>query len=175
MTQFYAGVGSRSTPPDICTLMTDIAAKLSDLGWILRSGHADGADLAFERGALTNAEIYLPSAHFNSKYQVLSQIYLSPTSEALALAARFHPAWTRCSEFARLAHARNMHQILGYELDSPVRFVICWTSDGQDSGGTGQALRLARSRMIPVFNLYDLEARQRLERFCARGGPGLAV
>lgn len=34
-------------------------------------------------------------------------------------------------------------------------FVVCWTSDGKDSGGTGQALRIARDRNIPVYNLYN--------------------
>ena len=47
---YYAGVGSRETPLHICELMTQIAKKLSSLGWVCRSGGAEGADLAFMRG-----------------------------------------------------------------------------------------------------------------------------
>lgn len=53
----------------------------------------------------------------------------------------------------QLLHARNMHIILGANLDSPVEIVICWTKDGLRSGGTGQALRLAESRDIPIYDL----------------------
>lgn len=40
MNKYYAGIGSRKTPPDICQLMTQIAEELSQGGYILRSGHA---------------------------------------------------------------------------------------------------------------------------------------
>ena len=34
-------------------------------------------------------------------------------------------------------------------------FVICWTKDAKDIGGTGLAIRLARKQNIPVFNLAN--------------------
>ncbi len=40
---FYAGIGSRETPPIICAQMTEIAKYLDKYGFILRSGHAPGA------------------------------------------------------------------------------------------------------------------------------------
>jgi hypothetical protein len=164
---YYAGIGSRSTPTEIQTLMTEIARKLAAIGYILRSGHADGADLAFEKGAAPNADIYLPSPGFNSHHPITSQTYHQPTQAAIELAQEYHPAWARCGNYARRLHARNMHQILGLNLDTPVRFVICWTPDGQASGGTGQAIRLATALSIPVFNLANREDHERLARFCA--------
>jgi len=47
---YYAGIGSRKTPPDILALMEACAYKLARYGWNLRSGGAPGADQAFERG-----------------------------------------------------------------------------------------------------------------------------
>lgn len=47
---FYTGIGSRETPQEIQNLMFKIAQKL-DSKYILRSGGADGADLAFEKGS----------------------------------------------------------------------------------------------------------------------------
>jgi len=46
----YAGIGSRETPPEIQTVMTDIARHLKGRGVILRSGGAGGADISAMRG-----------------------------------------------------------------------------------------------------------------------------
>ena len=48
--------------------------------------------------------------------------------------------------------ARNGYQILGKDLKTPVRFVICYTPNGDRIGGTAQALRIAMDLKIPVFN-----------------------
>ena len=64
-----------------------------------------------------------------------------------------HPAWDKCNEWARGMHSRNCHQILGYDLQSPVDAVICWTPDGKVVGGTATALKLSMKAGIPIFNL----------------------
>lgn len=48
--------------------------------------------------------------------------------------------------------ARNSHQILGWDLETPTNFVVCYTK-----GGTGQAIRIANHYNIPVFDVgaYD--------------------
>ena len=82
-------------------------------------------------------------------------------------AARHHPAWHRCGRGARALHARNAAVVRGPDLADPVTAVVCWTPDGRDSGGTGEAIRIARARRIPVWNLksntYE-EVRQALIR-----------
>jgi cell division GTPase FtsZ len=55
----------------------------------------------------------------------------------------------------RKLHARNAMIVLGKNLDDPVDFIICWTPGGTGSGGTGQALRIARAYGIPVYDLGD--------------------
>jgi len=74
-------------------------------------------------------------------------------SETERIASEVHPAWDRCNEWARGMHSRNCHQILGYDLQSPVDAVICWTPDGAVVGGTATAIRIAMKYNIPVFNL----------------------
>lgn len=69
------------------------------------------------------------------------------------IASQVHPAWERCNEWARGMHSRNCHQILGYDLQSPVDAVICWTPKGAVVGGTATALKLAKDAGIPIFNL----------------------
>ena len=163
---FYAGIGSRETPDFIEIIMGDIASHLSRAGWTLRSGGAEGADRAFEAGVDREAqesqkdprkEIYLPWKGFNHSNSHLNPQEFPFTDQEVSFTARLHPAWRKCSPAARKMHTRNTRIMLGIEpLHGtnviPVKFVICWTHNGQVKGGTGQALRLAAALDIPVFN-----------------------
>ncbi len=147
----YAGIGSRRTPQEILDSMRKIAGYLAGKGYTLRSGAAIGADSAFEEGALAaggDAEVWVPWAGFNGHSS--SQ---TPSPEAFALAAKSHPAWDSCKNGAKALHARNVHQLLGADLESPVDFIVCWTRDGLMAGGTGQSLRIAKNKGIEVYNL----------------------
>lgn len=162
MSMFYAGIGSRQTPIDVQLQMTQVAIKLYRLGWTLRSGAASGADTAFERGAGDQKEIYLPWMRFNNHPSPLYH----PSAAAFEMAEKYHPAWNRCSDASRMLHARNCHQVLGRNLDSPVRFILCWH---QGTGGTLQAVRIAEALNIPVFNMVDTVIRVRLDAFLQQG------
>lgn len=152
--RYYTGVGSRETPKDICDLMTQIATFLSSSGWTLRSGHAPGADIAFEDGA-TRANIYLPWFRFNGS----ESPHYSICDRAYAMARLVHPAWDRCSAAAKKLHARNVYQVHGHLFTEPSKMLICWTKDGMPTGGTATAIRLAEMADIPVFNLYHKDTR----------------
>lgn len=169
-TSTYAGIGSRSTPPQILAQMRRLAGELAGLGWTLRSGAAQGADTAFEEGALAaggGVELYLPWPGFQGRRQAR---LVRPTAAAMAMAERFHPAWHRVSPGARPLHARNSHQVLGPALDDPVALVICWTRGALGGGGTGQALRIARAHGIPVVDLAHASAGRELAALRRRLG-----
>lgn len=173
----YSGIGSRETPPEICAAMNSIGGGLAERGFMLRSGGADGADLAFEQvspGVAASEtdrprEIYVPWKGFNlPDHLKSSDKRLFPgngpdqreiTARAQEIAKRAHPAWDRCSNGARSLHTRNVHQVMGMKLDSPVRFVVAWTKDGGPTGGTGQAIRIANELNIPVLNIYHPQIR----------------
>jgi hypothetical protein len=123
----------------------------------LRSGHAEGADQAFESGARLNEEdmeIYLPWAGFNNAPRNDPR-YIVPefTTELMMLAAHHHPAWDRLTPAAQKLMARNGCQVLGQDLATPADCIICWTKDGKWVGGTSQALRIAAAYNVPFFNL----------------------
>ena len=148
----YAGIGSRKTPPNVLRTMYLIGHSLARVA-VLRSGHAIGADLAFEAGARDangQREIFLPGdAWGNPNWR--------------HHAKRYHPTWSICSDYAKDCHARNSAIVLGADLNDPVDFIVCWTKDGLIKGGTGQALRIATSdewqHTIRIFNLFhDPEA-----------------
>ena len=170
---YYAGVGSRETSPEICHLMTRIAKRLSEKGWTLRSGGAKGADSAFELGSALS-KIYLPYDGFEKKRQYHTGCYdaesFSNYQEARAIAAEFHPAWNRCSEWARKMHTRNVYQVLGMDLNTPSSCIICWTKDGGFNGGTAQSMRIAKARGIPIFNLYFQDSLAKLGEFIRQRG-----
>ena len=151
MIKSYAGIGSRETPEDMCQLFRRVALYLANNNYTLRSGHADGADLAFEHGcdmACGKKEIYLPWSNFNGSKSNL----IVKDKKAFDIAQQFHPNWHRLSKGGQKLQARNSHQVLGWNLDDPVEFVICWTKNGSGSGGSGQAIRIAKSYNIPVFD-----------------------
>ena len=152
----YTGIGSRKTPKDILVVMTSLANKLSKKGCVLRSGGASGADTAFEEGAGSAKAIFLPWDGFNNRSENLIDTFVTGNDkEARKIAQRFHPAWNKCNASAKKFHTRNVHQILGFDLESPAEFVICWTPYADKSGGTGQAIRIAEEYNIPIYDLGD--------------------
>lgn len=161
----YAGIGSRSTPEKVLSMMTKISERLEARGYTLYSGGAAGADEAFANGC-TKKSLFLPWA----KFRGVESPYDCPSSEAFRVAAVVHPYWESCKNAAQSLLARNTHQILGPDLRSPVDFVVCWTPDGCETeaqrspktGGTGQAIALASRWGIPVYNL--LHGQKALDR-----------
>ena len=175
MARFYAGIGARETPPRIQDIMTRLASKLEQDGWILRSGAAEGADSAFERGVINpqaNAEIYLPRYKFPTRAKdprVLPRIagsqpqFINYQTLPTARAARQTvPVYNKYSagksDFWFDLMARNAMQVLGRDLRTPAKVVIAYTPEGKVVGGTGQALRMAQNYKIPIRNLGDPQA-----------------
>lgn len=144
----YTGIGSRSTPLSALSCISFLAEKLDALGFTLRSGAAPGADAAFEKAA-SRKEIFLPWKGFNgSDSEIVDQ-----SAEAFDIASSIHPNWSKLSAAGRRLHARNCHQVLGRDLNSPSLFVLCWTQNAMTVGGSATAINLARASNIPVINL----------------------
>lgn len=174
--KYYTGVGSRETPKAIMKIMEDVAFKLSQDNWILRSGGADGSDKAFEAGARNSLssikpEIYLPWHGYNYLYNDPDYLYPKDWdnfTDAEKIASEIHPAWDKCSNGAKLLHSRNIYQVLGKDLRTPSKFLVCYakpTSSGRVSGGTNTAFSLAKRENIKCLNLYLEEDIRRLEKY----------
>lgn len=149
----YSGIGSRSVPESKAHLMYEVAAYLGTRGLVLRSGGADGSDLAFEKGVISvngEKEIYLPWKGFNGNKSPLYNV----TPEAIQMASEYHPNWSACRDSVRKLHGRNVFQVLGPQLNDPVSFLICWTEGGEDIGGTRTAIKIARDHGVPVHNIF---------------------
>ena len=171
----YAGIGSRRTPDAVLAAMADLAEALGGAGCVLSTGGADGADRAFETGALrTDAPVtvhapwsgyngYRPGREPESDIDVRVPLATDNVrGEPYAdLARRHHPAWERCGRGARALFARNVAILAGAlggdGVPLPVLAVVAHTpnglSAGRDAGGTGHTLRVAAELGIPAVNV----------------------
>ena len=175
----YTGIGSRATPEEVLHFMIHIGEVLSsENDYILRSGGAPGADQAFEMGGDSiNQEIYIPWPGFEGydemEDHVVNVQVLTNYDRAQEIAAQMHPAWDRCSRGARALHTRNVYQILGWTLDRPSDFVLFWApvdKNGNITGGTATAVRLAQENDILTYNLNDPMVREDWESTLAETG-----
>lgn len=57
------------------------------------------------------------------------------------------------NNYALGMHERNVHQILGKDLQSPIDLVLTWCKPGHS--GTRTSLEIARLYNIPIINLYN--------------------
>lgn len=161
--KLYAGIGARKTPSVIQTFMVIVSFILKEKGYTLRSGAAEGADESFELGAGEQKEIYLPNSGFNNSKSTLIPTEFSNASEIIGIASAIHPKWPKLDQKSKNLHSRNVCQILGQDLESPVDMVLCWTPDGAEkfddvninTGGTGTAIKIASKMDIPVLNMYN--------------------
>ena len=157
MIRYYSGIGNRDVDMPIywSSLIREIVELLYGKDFILRSGGAEGTDSMFEKHVGNKKEIYLPFKGFNKN---VSELYFI-SEESKQMAIKHHPAGHNLSSTVLNFHARNCYQILGYKLDLPVEFVICLCKD-MNSGGTSQALRIAKAYDIPIYNLYDMDDKE---------------
>ena len=157
--KFFAGVGSETVPIEIYERIVRFSKRMAELGWHLRSGGANGCDAAFELGYAEypdKKEIFLPWKGFNKHPSELYHII----PEAFVLAEKHHPNWkavVRKGDAARKLLARDVYQVLGYDLVTPSELVVCWTPDGKEIGGTAQAIRIAKAHNIRVLNLATIK------------------
>jgi len=151
-----AGIGSRKTPKPILREMTEIGRLISKFdGWV-RSGHAEGADLAFEYGAKQKTIVYLPWQSFNSEIELLGRSVIITGEESPLLdgsVERYHPSPSKLSDGAKLLIRRDAAQVLGADCNTPSDAVVCYTPEAKKVGGTAQAIRIAEAYNIPVLNM----------------------
>ena len=169
---FFTGIGSRETPDDIGKILTTFCNIMTRGGYVLRSGGAGGADRQCEDGVYNNhKEIYIPWKGFNKSE---SELYTKEDSEeVIQIARENHPAYEYLKPPVKKLMNRNVYQVLGYDLNKPSEFIICYTSDGckhhkdrtNKTGGTGLAISVASKNNIPIINLGDDNDLQMIKDF----------
>lgn len=148
MSKRYTGIGSRDIPYEYQERLKKIALLLEKKGYMVYTGDADGSDACFR--VVNNKKV------FTAK---------DCTKESMDLAKSVHPAWEKCSPFARKLLGRNPIQLLDRDLKSPSDFVIAYTKNAKVTGGSAIVLNLAKQYKIPIFNIASEEDIKRLSTF----------
>jgi hypothetical protein len=167
----YTGIGSRDITREERESITEIATKLNNSGWLLYSGNAQGADITFQLASQGNYIAWLPFPGFN--YKLFKPEYKKQvcelTEEAVNSVSRYHPAPDKLKSGHQLMMARNYHQVMGCpikNLEASKLVVCCATPQGKSvRGGTGQAVRIAIDKGIPVINVRQNDWRGDLNAF----------
>lgn len=158
-------VGSRKIPSGALQQFQQLL-RLCPLDWVAYTGEAEGCD--------ETVFTTMNSVVFCTSEQAVERVSNSPFvqqsihcpsldnwDQAMEIGEQFHPAWHRLNPGARRKIARNSYQVLGHDLNSPTEMILCWTPDGAltkttaETGGTGQAIRIANAYNIPVYNLNN--------------------
>ncbi len=172
--RYVAGIGARNTPEPMRRKMFEVSKILASTDCILRSGGAEGADEYCEKGwdeVGGKKQIFLSWKGMNGRQPNGDDVFCFEYRDGdpeVEIAKAFYKrtkanpdgdrsAWNRLGRGGKAHMSRNTNQVLGPNVGkSPVTSVIlCWTERGLVVGGTGQALRLAEDRGIPVVNLGD--------------------
>lgn len=162
-------VGSRDIPDEVRDTLILVGRKFAEQGYHGRSGFAEGSDICFfqgyiEAGMTHNFTNYIPWWGFRKKdipafYQDhTNTLRVCKSTQAESIASGIHPAWDRCSPAAKALHTRNVFQVLGDEINTPSRLLVCYANMDKHSdpvGGTRTAWMLAKNNNIPCKNLKD--------------------
>lgn len=172
----YAGVGPRKAPAEALALLSGLSASLARAGLMLRTGYADGADLALYQGAIDAggaAELILPWSGYNQ----CSGGHVLTNPRAMEIARQMWGPEPVTDTIARLL-ATGVTHVLGLNLDDPAPFVVYWLPfrPGQavnaplPQSGTAVGVRTARAYGIPAFNVADPEQVRELRQLLADMG-----
>jgi hypothetical protein len=156
---YYTGVGSHKIDEIPSQKLMDaviIAKTLESWKFILRSGGAEGFDRAFESGVVNTKNMVIYSQ--DTKFNVNDDLW----HKAVDIALRNHPYPENAKKYIRWI-GRNPFQVLGDRLDEPSSFLICWTNNGKDIGGTGTTMRVAKEFGVPIYNLHDMSREEILK------------
>ena len=159
-----------------------VTKRCAELGHIIRSGGASGADVIAEEAYFdainetladpTQVEIFVPWNNFQANRghnNPLHHLHIIPSNPVLIAQANemvynTHPNPNALSQGALKLHSRNMNQVFGLDLNTPIDACICWTEHGIKSGGTASAITLCERNNIPVFNLGSPNKNAMLEQ-----------
>ena len=168
----YVGLGNDDAPQDVLEKMTEIAKILAERGWTLRhTGNIKGPDVAFEKGA-GPSEAYIAWKGFNERQSE----FIPPKNvhpEVVTIMKQYMPTFDNIKPGVHKIIARSVYAIIGKDLRSPARFIVCWSADGAENaanktaktGFMGLPIAFGSSLNVPVFNLKNPDAYDRLMQF----------
>lgn len=167
--RYWTGIGSRGIDQRTYDIMFKIGQEMAKQGYILRSGNAQGSDMAFETGVCSVdpslTDIWIPWKSFGTKNKGVN--YSVPSVGDFNNVAKFLkeprkgypngilPWYDKMSQGAQKLHCRNYFQVLGNngKLSKVCIYAAPEDDKGNIMGGTRTAVEIARYYGVPTFNL----------------------
>lgn len=169
-----AMVGNTGAPETLIPLIRDIAGLLQQNGYTIRVSALDGFDkMAME--VIQGHELYLPWKGFN---EIQGGFGNYNSDESKEMAKRYLQDWDGMKDFQKAFFSKNARLVLGKTVKEPCQLVIVWSDDGVEgpanrtarSSHAGHAAAIAKAMNIPVINLSNPDAMNRVKRFLGLAG-----
>lgn len=165
-----AFMGNKEPPEEILSKIRSLIPFLESKGFTIRTG-ADGVIEETADAVAVKKEFIIPWKGFNEKE---SPLYWS-IERAHHIAKMFHPTYDQMKKGVHGILAKNARMVMGHKMMSPATLFIVWTPDGVEkakevvaaTGFSGHAIKIACAAGVPVFNLGNQSAEQRVRDFVA--------
>lgn len=168
----FAIMGSKEHPPETLRLAEEVAEYLKSISGfkvIVRTGGNLGFEEIFEK-VISEKEVFLPWKGFNGNRD---SKYTRPSPKCSEIISKIILTFDKIKEGAKPIFMRIAHVILGKDLNARAECLITWSPDGAETkdkvnvktGYASTAILLANAVKIPVFNLHNPDAFDRLKVF----------
>jgi len=182
----YAGIGSRETPANVLSQMTELAKEL-ERRYTLNTGKTFPATESYDKKVYDERKKEsekLSKLHGNQvglDEEGADRAFSAGTSKKnlfgvtgvignreMKVMEEIHPNPSALKSGGKKLMARNTNQIFGENLDTPVDFVLFYAEETSNplrpKGGTGQAVEMARRKGIPTINMANPNWREELDK-----------
>lgn len=169
----YAVTSNKDVPQDINEKFDRVARRLNELGLTARTGLMDGLE-AYTDGLNVRKELVIPWKGFAGKES--PQSFNNPLVNGIAKHYMTGGNWDGLKPPARAFLAKNAKLVTGFTGTSRAMFVVCWSTDGCEStatktfntGNIGHVIVIANAYQVPVFNLQNHDAEERIFNYLAK-------
>lgn len=147
--EFYTGLASSETPEKVRAVMWAFAEVMRQRGARLRTGAELGAREGFRAGAGPAQTTYIPWDFYCGASTTLGAILTAGWEPAIMRAAMTFGDWRHLSADEKALAICAVVQLMGLDMKSPSRLVVCWVTDET----TAPAITIAKASNIPVLNM----------------------
>jgi hypothetical protein len=164
--------GNKEAPQEVLSRIADLVRLCNEKEITVRTGCEGPVELAADDAATGRRERILPWRDFQEKESKLT----FNSERAHAIAKKFHPTYDNMKRGIQHILAKNARLILGDKMTSPARFLLTWTEDGIEhardktsrTGLAGHIISIATAAGVPIYNLGNPTAEQRLREYLSQ-------
>lgn len=161
--------GNKGMPEQFMPILMRMCGLLKQHGFVIRTGWSEGTEQMLAK-AMHDCELYTPWKLKEGPQNVFSSW---ASDESKEFAKRFCPEWGTLKDHMQAVYSKNARLVLGKKVNSPCQLTIIWSEDGVEgnstrtprSGHAGHIASMSRAMSIPVININNPDAEQRLIKF----------